>query len=97
MVYNGVNRKGIYRLWCNKRNNICNNNNNNNSNTAVVTTCVGETNDKTIFHEAEGDCRVRLVIMSTRRRSDARRFLSVAPNKLKESALLNTTCWLLLE
>ena len=57
---------------------------------------VGETNDKTIFHEAEGDCRVRLVIMSTRRRSDARRFLSVAPNKLKESALLNTTCWLLL-
>ena len=92
MVYNGVNRKGIYRLWCNKRNNISNNNNN----TALVTKCASETNDKTIFHEAEGDCRVRLVIMSTRRRSDARRFLSVAPNKLKESALLNTTCWLLL-
>ena len=92
MVYNGVNRKGIYRLWCNKRNNISNNNN-----TALVTECASETNDKTIFHEAEGDCRVRLVIMSTRRRSDARRFLSVAPNKVKESALLNTTCWLLLE
>lgn len=96
MVYNGVNRKGIIRLWCNKRNNISNNNNNNN--TALVTECASETNDKRSFMErGGGHCRVRLVIMSTRRRSDARRFLSVAPNKVKESALLNTTCWLLLE
>ena len=52
MVYNGVNRKGIFRLWCNKRNNISNNKNN--DNIVFVTICASETNDERSFMEQRG-------------------------------------------